>query len=48
MAPDAATALRFLPTRPIDLVLCSATLPDMEGTDLCQAIKQAPGAGMVA
>lgn len=41
-AADAATAVRLLPARPIDLVLCDATLPDMEGTDLCHAIKHAP------
>src|SRR5206468_10280291 len=41
LAPDAATALRLLPARPIDLILCDANLPDMDGADLCQAVKRA-------
>jgi len=41
LAPDAATALRLLPARSIDLILCDASLPDMDGTELCRAIKQA-------
>ena len=41
LAPDGATALRLLPARSIDLILCEASLPDMDGTELCRAIKQA-------
>ena len=41
LAADGATALRLLPARPIDLILCDASLPDMDGIDLCQAIKRA-------
>jgi putative two-component system response regulator len=41
IAQDGAAALRLIPTRTIDLLLCDMILPDMEGTDLCQAIKRA-------
>jgi cyclic di-GMP phosphodiesterase len=44
-APDAATALRLLPAHPVDLILCDASLPDLDGADLCRAIKQAPATG---
>ena len=42
MAPDAASALRLLPTRRFDLILCALSLPDMDGIELTRAIKDAP------
>src|SRR5437667_2451805 len=41
-AKDGAAALRLLIARPVDLVLCEAMLPDMDGIEVCRAIKQAP------
>lgn len=41
-ARDGATALRLLPTRRFDLILCGLALPDMDGVELSRAIKQAP------
>jgi putative two-component system response regulator len=41
-AKDGAAALRMLSAQPVDLVLCVAALPDMDGIEVCRAIKQAP------
>src|SRR6266550_2528201 len=41
-AKDGAAALRLLTAHPVDLVLCEAMLPDMDGIEVCRAIKQAP------
>src|SRR5207247_8019360 len=41
-AADGAAALRILSAHPCDLVLCDALLPDMDGFEVCRAIKQAP------
>jgi len=41
-AADGAAALRILSAHPCDLVLCDAMLPDMDGFEVCRAIKQAP------
>jgi len=41
-ATDGAAALRILSAHPCDLVLCDALLPDMDGFEVCRAIKQAP------
>ena len=40
-AIDGASALRQLAAHGSDLVLCQALLPDMDGFDVCRAIKQA-------
>jgi len=42
IARDGATALRELSAQPCDLVLCDVSLPDMDGLDVCRAIKGAP------
>jgi len=41
-AKDGAAALRLVTAHPVDLVLCEAMLPDMDGIEVCRAIKQAP------
>jgi putative two-component system response regulator len=41
-ARDGAAALRMLSAQPVDMVLCEAALPDMDGIEVCRAIKQAP------
>jgi len=41
-AKDGAAALRLLIAHPVDIVLCEAMLPDMDGIEVCRAIKQAP------
>lgn len=41
-AGDGAAALRLLSAQESDLVLCAAELPDMDGFDVCRAIRQAP------
>lgn len=41
-AGDGAAALRTLAAHECDLVLCAAVLPDMDGFEVCRAIKQAP------
>ena len=41
-AGDGAAALRNLAAHECDLVLCEAVLPDMDGFEVCRAIKQAP------
>lgn len=41
VASDGASALRQLSAHPCDLVLCEMALPDMEGLDVCRAIKHA-------
>lgn len=41
VAHDGAAALRLLSAHPVDLVLCDATLSDMDGVEVCRAIKQA-------
>ena len=48
MAGDGASALRQLAAHGCDLVLCEALLPDMDGYDVCRAIKQAPATRDVA
>ncbi len=40
-AHDGAAALRLLSAHQVDLVLCDATLSDMDGIEVCRAIKQA-------
>lgn len=40
-AADGAAALRMVAAHPCDLVLCAALLPDMDGFEVCRAIKQA-------
>jgi putative two-component system response regulator len=42
VARDGASALRQLSAHPCDLVLCEMVLPDMDGLDVCRAIKNAP------
>jgi len=42
IAADGAAALRLLPAHNLDLVLCDSALPDIDGFDVCRAIKQAP------
>ncbi|HEY4844339.1 MAG TPA: HD domain-containing phosphohydrolase [Candidatus Dormibacteraeota bacterium] len=42
VAHDGAAAFRQLSAQPIDLVLCEAALSDMDGFEVCRAIKQAP------
>ena len=41
-AADGAAGLRLLSAHDCDLVVCQTILPDMDGLDLCRAIKQAP------
>src|SRR5205823_1012912 len=41
-AKDGAAALRLLIAHPVGIVLCEAMLPDMDGIEVCRAIKQAP------
>jgi len=41
-ASDGAAALRTLASNPCDLVLCDVSMPDMDGFEVCRAIKQAP------
>jgi putative two-component system response regulator len=41
-APDGAGLLRLLAAHGSDLVLCDAVLSDMDGYEVCHAIKQAP------
>jgi len=41
-AADGAAALRLLSAHNCDLVLCDAALPDLDGFEVCRAIKQAP------
>ena len=41
-AMDGAAALRLLSAHRSELVLCEIQLPDMDGLDVCRAIKQAP------
>jgi putative two-component system response regulator len=41
-ARDGAAALRTLTAHECELVLCEAVLPDMDGCEVCRAIKQAP------
>jgi putative two-component system response regulator len=41
-AADGAAALRLLSAHASELVLCQAELSDMDGFDVCRAIKQAP------
>ena len=41
-AHDGAAAFRELSAQPVDLVLCEAMLSDMDGFEVCRAIKQAP------
>jgi putative two-component system response regulator len=40
-ADDGAAAFRQLSAQPVDLVLCETTLSDMDGFEVCRAIKQA-------
>jgi putative two-component system response regulator len=42
VAHDGAAALRLLSAHPVDLVLCDSALPDMDGIEVCRAIKLAP------
>jgi putative two-component system response regulator len=42
IAADGAAALRMLSAHACDLVLCDASLPDLDGFEVCRAIKQAP------
>ncbi|MDQ6711097.1 MAG: response regulator [Candidatus Dormibacteraeota bacterium] len=43
VAQDGTSALRQLAAQVCQLVLCAFRLPDMDGLDLCRAIKSAPG-----
>jgi len=40
-AQDGAAAFRLLAAHPVDLVMCEAGLPDMDGLEVCRAIKRA-------
>jgi putative two-component system response regulator len=42
IAADGAAALRMVSAHDCDLVLCDAPLPDLDGFEVCRAIKQAP------
>jgi putative two-component system response regulator len=42
MAQDGAAAFRLLSAHSVDLLLCEALLPDMDGFDVCRAIKHSP------
>ncbi len=42
VARDGASALRQLSAHPCNLVLCEMVLPDMDGLEVCRAIKHAP------
>jgi len=42
VARDGASSLRELSAHPCNLVLCEMVLPDMDGLDVCRAIKNAP------
>jgi cyclic di-GMP phosphodiesterase len=42
IATDAAAALRMLSADGCNLVVCDALLPDLDGFEVCRAIKQAP------
>ena len=42
VAHDGASALRQLSAHPCQLVLCAISLVDMDGFDVCRAIKRAP------
>jgi putative two-component system response regulator len=42
LAADGAAALRMLSAHACDLVLCDVSLPDLDGFEVCRAIKQAP------
>ena len=41
VAHDGAATLRLLSAHTVDLVLCDVTLSDMDGVEVCRAIKQA-------
>src|SRR5205823_14491586 len=41
-ANDGAAALRLLIAHPVDLVLCEAMLPELDGIEVCRAVQQAP------
>jgi cyclic di-GMP phosphodiesterase len=41
-AADGAAGLRLLSAHDCDLVVCDTLLPDMDGLDVCRAIKRAP------
>ena len=41
-ATDGAAGLRLVSAHDCDLIICEAVLLDMDGLDLCRAIKQAP------
>jgi putative two-component system response regulator len=47
-ATDGAAALRLVAAHDCELVLCEALLPDMDGLDVCRAIKQAPATRDIA
>ena len=46
-AGDGAAALRNLAAHECDLVLCEAVLPDMDGFEVCRAIKEAPSTAAI-
>jgi len=48
VARDGASALRQLSAHRCDLVLCEMALPDMDGLDVCRAIKHAPATAETA
>ena len=41
-AQDGAATFRLLSAQSVDLVLCDVLLPDMDGFDVCRAIKDSP------
>lgn len=47
VAGDGASALRQLSAQRCDLVLCEMGLPDMDGLEVCRAIKGAPATGEI-
>jgi len=46
-ASDAAAGLRLLSAHDCDIVICDLELPDMDGLEVCRAIKQAPATRQV-
>ncbi len=47
VAHDGTSALRLLSAQACQLVLCAFRLPDLDGLDLCRAIKAAPATGEI-
>jgi putative two-component system response regulator len=47
-APDAAAALRLLPTQRFDVIVSTLALPDTDAIELCRSIKEAPATQDIA